>query len=326
MAKAKQIQWNQTANTPVVLVFGAEDFLASRAVKAIKLAQLAVNPALEISEIDAAEYEAGRLIELTSPSLFNEPRLVIIDGLERCTDEMIEDGIAYLSDVSHESTVIFKHAGAVRGKKLLDALRESADVTEVLCGKLAKDQDRQDFAAAEFRSAGRKISATALRNLVAAFGDDSAGLAAACLQMMQDVVGDISEEVVDQYFGGRVEVDVFKVIDAAVAGNAGRALELLRHVYEAGQDSVQIVAAIAHKTRILAKVLNNRSVTAAQLGTKPFFLDAARRDVLSWSEDGMANVITEIARADAASKGAERDAAFAVERLLILIARKGKID
>jgi len=39
----------------------------------------------------------------------------------------------------------------------------------------------------------------------------------------------------------------------------------------------------------------------------------------------MANVITEVARADAASKGAERDAEFAVERLLILIANRGKL-
>lgn len=325
MAKAKQTNWNQVAVSPVILVFGAEDFLASRAVRAIKQSLLAKNPALEISELDAGEYEAGRLIELTEPSLFNEPRLVIIDGLERCTDEMIEDGIAYLKDVGVESTVVFKHAGAVRGKKLLDSLRENEHVTEILCNKLAKEQERVDFAAEEFRAAGRRINNLALRKLVSAFGDDSAGLASACLQLMQDVVGDIDEAVIDQYFGGRVEVDVFKVIDAAVAGNAGRALELLRHVYEAGQDPVQIVGAIAHKMRLLAKVLNNRGVTAAQLGTKPFFLDNARRDALNWTEEGMANVITEVARADAASKGAERDAEFAVERLLILIANRGKL-
>jgi DNA polymerase-3 subunit delta len=52
-------------------------------------------------------------------------------------------------------------------------------------------------------------------------------------------------------------------------------------------------------------------------------IDKARRQVSGWTEDGLANVIQEIAVCDAAAKGAERDSQFAMERLLMMISRKG---
>lgn len=323
MAKAKQIKWNQSGTAAVYLVSGAEDFLASRVTRRIRDGLRKSNPQLEFSQLQASEYESGRLAELTAPSLFDEPRLVVIDGVETCTDALIEDGLAYLADVNSESTVIFRHSSGVRGKKLLDALRNSDLVLEITCEKITKENDRLAFAAEEFKAAGRQISNAALRDLVSAFGDDVAGLAAACGQLMQDVSEAIDEKVIAKYFGGRVEVDNFKVIDAAAAGNAGDALLFLRHSFAAGQDPVALIGAIAHKMRTMAKILNNRSVTAQQIGAHPFVFDKARRDIAGWTEDGMARVISELAATDAAVKGGERDPQYAVERLLLLISRKG---
>jgi DNA polymerase-3 subunit delta len=324
VAKAKQVKWNQVSNAPVVLVSGAEDFLAARAIKSLRDSLRGKNPQLEISEVEAAEYESGRLIDLTTPSLFDEPRLVIINGVEKCSDALIEDGVAYLSDINAESTVVFRHVSGVRGKKLLEAIRSAEKSLEVVCDKLVKEPDRLAFAQDEFKAAAKKISNIAVRNLVSAFGDDAAGLASACQQLIQDVPGDIDEALVERYFGGRVEVDSFKVIDAATAGDVGQALTLLRHSLGSGNDPVALVGAIAHKVRLMAKHLNNRGATGGQLGNaQPWAIDRARRDLVGWTEAGMANVIIELARCDAATKGAERDPSFAVERLLLLIARKG---
>ena len=324
MAKAKQIKWDQPASGPVILVSGGEDFLASRVLREIRDSLRKISPQLEISEVDAGEYEAGRLIELTAPSLFDEPRLVIVSGVERCTDALIEDGLAYLVDINDESTVVFRHASGVRGKKLLDAIRNFDHATEVSCERIIKEADRTAFATGEFKAAGRKATHQAIRDLVAAFGEDTAGLAAACNQLLQDSADTIDEKIVDKYFGGKVEVDTFKVIDAAVAGDIATALTLLRHALESGQDAVSMVGAAGHKVRMMAKAINNRSVTAAQLGTNSSWLaDKARKDVAGWTEEGMANVVREVARADAAAKGGERDPNYAIERLFMLIARKG---
>jgi len=323
VSKAKQIKWNQSAQAPVYLVSGPEDFLAARVMRNIRDSRKTVNPQIEVAQLSAAEYYAGQLTELTAPSLFDEPRLVIIEGVETCTDDLIEDGVAYLADISDESTVVFRHSSGVRGKKLLDALRGSDRVVEITCERIVKENDRVAFATEEFRSADKKINNAALRALVSAFGEDTAGLAAACSQLVQDVAGAIDERTIESYFGGRVEVDNFKIVDAAAAGQAGEALLYLRHALGSGVDPVSLIGAIAHKIRVMAKIINNRSVTASQVGAHPFVFDKARRDISGWTEAGMANVIQQLAATDAAVKGAERDSEFAVERLLLLIARRG---
>jgi len=323
VGKAKKVNYNSVPSGAVVLIAGPEDFLASRVIRAIKDAKRAANPMLEVTELDASDYAPADIFSLTEPSLFNDPRLLVISNVERCTDALIEDGIAYLNQISPDSTVVLYHSTGVRGKKLLDALRSSDAVTEVAVERLAKDQERIAFATAEFAASGRKVTNGAIRDLCQAFTDDLAELAAACNQLMQDVAETIDEKTVERYYAGRVQTTSYTVIDAALAGQAGEALKLFRHAVSGGLDVVPMVAAVGAKMRLMARVYENRSATIAQLGGQAWMIDKARRQVSGWTEDGLATVIQEIAICDAAAKGAERDPEFAMERLLLLISRKG---
>ena len=323
MSKAVQLTWNQTTESKLILVSGGEEFLANRFLRALKETRKRVHPALEVTEVDASQYEAGRLYELTAPSIFGEERLVIIDKVESCSDDLIADGLELLKEALEDCTVVFRHASGVRGKKLLDALRGSSNVAEVICEKITKEADRISFATQEFKAAKRVATIPAVRALVESFGEDLAGLAAACNQLLQDVQDDIDEKVVERYFSGRADVDTFKIADAAIAGNAGLALSILRQAFEAGAEPASMVGAFAHRIRGLAKLLNNRHATAAQLGMQPWAMDKARKELVGWTEAGMANVISELAEMDAASKGMDRAPEFAAERFVLLLANKG---
>ena len=323
MAKARTAGWNQSVSTPVVLVSGPEEFLAGRSIRGIRETLKQADPMLEVTEIEAADYNAGAIFELTSPSLFNEPRLLIIRGVEKCTDALIEDGAKYLADPTSDTTVIFRHSSGVRGKKLLEALRSSELVTEVSCQPIKKDQARVEFVKTEFATAKKQINQAAIRALCDAFNDDLAELSAACQQLIQDAAANVDEALVDRYYSGRVETNAFKAADAAIAGRTGEALALLRHAISSGGDPVPMVAAIAMRMRILAKVYGSRTLTPAQIGAEPWAIEKAKREVAGWTEDGLAAVIQEIAACDAAAKGAERDPIFALERLMILISNRG---
>src|SRR5690606_36828701 len=146
-------------------------------------------------------------------SLFGEQRLVSVSGVEKCTDAFIQEAVAYLEHPQDGATVILRHTGAsVRGKKLLDALRGGAgDGIEIACPTVKRDSHRVDFAAGEFKVARRRSAPNALRALVSAFADDLTELASACQQLLCDVDGDISEETVNKYYGGRFEVSAFVV-------------------------------------------------------------------------------------------------------------------
>jgi DNA polymerase-3 subunit delta len=322
----KPVSYRQIKATPLVLVSGSEELLAGRGIKQLRDQLRAEAPELEVTELDASDYSAGELDEYSSPSLFGEPRLIIIRSVERCTDELIEDGIRYLQDPTEDTVVIFRHNGSsVRGKKLLEALRESKLTTEVACEPL-KDKDKPSFVAEEFKAAGKQITQQAIRDLCAAFTSDLAELASACQQLIQDASETIDEKIVEKYYSGRVETTSFKVADMAIAGNVGEALALLRHAVSLGVDPVPIVSAFANKIRLMAKIYQNSSATAAQLGVNPYGLEMARREVRAFDEEGLANLVREVARADAASKGAERDPVFAIERLIILIGNRGKLS
>ena len=322
-----QLSWREPHPAPIVLVSGPEEVCAERAIAAVRDYLRAEDPAVEISDLRADDYEAGTLLAVTSPSLFGEPRLVRVQGVEKCTDAFLAEALAYLDHPQEGATVVLRHTGAtVRGKKLLDAIRAGAGGgVEVACSAIKRDSDRVDFAAGEFQAAGRRIAPAALRALVSAFADDLTELAGACQQLIADVSGDITEEVVSRYYGGRVEASAFTVADTAIAGRYGDALLALRHALASGADPVPLVAAVASKLRTMARVAGTREPSralAARLGMKDWQVDRARRDLSGWSEATLAMAIQAAARADAEVKGASRDPVFALERMVTVIATR----
>ena len=326
MSKAKQADWRKVAPAPIVLAFGPEDYLISRVIRSIREQLRLLDSSLEVTEIEAADYSGGQLQDLSSPSLFASPRLIIIRGMERCSDELIADGVEYLGSVSPDSTVILTHsASSVRGKKLLDALRADSNVTEVSCLKIAKDAERTAFINAEFVAEGRQISAGAVRALEQAFSGDLAELASACSQLMQDSAAAINEELVDAYYGGRIETKSWEISDAALAGQSAKALSLVRHTLASGSDPVPIVSTISGAVRQLAKSFGNRSITATELGVPPWKLEQIRRNLNGWTDAGLANAINAVVEADSAAKGAHRDPVYVIEQLVLLISKKGLV-
>lgn len=323
----RQLSWRSPEPAPIVLVAGPEEVCAERAIAGLRDYLKAEDPSLEVSDVRADDYAAGTLLGMASPSLFGEPRLVRVAGVEKCSDAFLTEALAYLENPQEGATVVLRHTGAsVRGKKLLDAIRAgTGGGVEIAVPAIKRDSDRFDFAAGEFSAAGKRIAPSALRTLVSAFADDLTELAAACQQLISDVPGDIGDQVVERYYGGRVETTAFAVADTAIAGRYGDALLTLRHALSSGADPVPLVAAIASKLRTMARVAGTRepsSALAARLGMKDWQVDRAKRDLVGWSESALATAIQAAARADAEVKGASRDPVFAVERLVTVIATR----
>ncbi len=322
-----QLSWREPRPAPIVLVSGPEEVCAERAIASLREYMRAEDPSVEVSDIRADDYAAGTLLAYSSPSLFGEPRLVRISGVEKASDVFLAEALAYLDAPQDGATVVLRHTGAsVRGKKLLEAVRSgTGGGVEIACAAVKRDSDRHDFAAAEFATAGKPIAPAALRALVSAFADDLTELAAACQQLIADIPGAIDEDTVRRYYGGRVETTAFAVADTAIAGRYGEALLTLRHALASGADPVPLVAAIASKLRTMARVAGSResaSALAARVGLKDWQVERARRDLAGWNEASLGGAIQAAARADAEVKGASRDPVFALERLVTIIATR----
>lgn len=320
-----QLEPREIRPAPLVLLAGPEDYFADLALDLLRRTLRLEDPSLEVSELDAASYAAGELATVVSPSLFMEPRLVIATGVEKASDAFIEEAARYVAGPVDGTTLVLRHAGGTRGKRLLDAVRAAEGLAvEVPCPK-PKANELFGLVQGEFRAERRRIEPQAVAQLVAAFNTELPELAAACRQLIAVTNDDVTERDVERYYGGRVETTGFKIADAAIAGRVRDSLGLARHGLEQGLHPVPIVAAVAGKLRLMAKVSDLRgsdAQLAGQLGAAPWQVGQARRELRDWDDRMLGRAIVLTAETDQLVKGGSRDAAFAVERLLRKVATR----
>lgn len=318
---AKTLAWNQARLAPVVLVKGSEVLLADRAVASLLAAAKKRDTQVEVTWLEAAVYEPGTLRTLTSPSLFGEERCIVVTGVEAATDAFLTDVLGYLTDPAPDASLVLRHAGGVRGKKVVDAV-SGAGFPVVACDPVKRDADKVAFARQEFDDAKRPVDSYALRALVDALGNDLAALVAGCAQLIADTSGPITADDVRRYYAGRVEASSFAVADAMALGDGPAAIRLLRHAFATGAEPVPMVGALALKVRTLVKVQATRGRGGSpgrDLGLASWQLDKANRELAGWTPEGLAVAITAIAAADAEVKGGGRNAEYAVERAVLRV-------
>lgn len=330
-AKIAKIGFDEARPAPVVLISGPEQFLADRASRSIREALRVSDAALEIHDIDAAGYGAGELFTVASPSLFAEPRLIRVEGVEKASDAFLEDAKRYLTQPAEDTTLVLRHASGQRGKALLDAVRGDAGASigavEVVCAEIKKDGDRLSFAQSEFRRLDAQIAPGALRSLVAAYQGGIGELTGAIEQLVSDLGKRISEQDVERSTEGRVEAGAFKVADAATAGRAAEALVLLRQALSTGTDAIPMLAALNMKVRAMARVYGARGSSgelASAFGMAPWQVERAQRETRGWTEGDLARAIDLAAETELSLKGGTRDPIYALEKYVLFVAKRGR--
>lgn len=309
---------------PLILLKGPEEYVAARAMDRIKAGLRAQHAALEYTRFDVSDASPGELTTLASPSLFGEPRLILAEDLAQMNDTFLDEALRFLAEPADpEVTLVLRHSGGNRGKKLVDAVSAAGVVVD--CSALKSDGDKLDFVRQEFRAAGRGIHPEAARALVAAAGSTLSDLGSACQQLMRDVGTDISADDVEKYFGGRVEASAFKVADAVFAGRGEAALRLYRHAIATGVSPVAVTAALAMKARQVAALVDHRgpqAELAKTLKMAPWQLKQASETARRWAPRAAAEAVEAVAAADAEVKGLSRTPEYAVEKAIAAISGK----
>lgn len=305
---------------PIVLVIAGEPVLGDRAVRDLKKAVIQQNPNTDVVELDAAQYKAGELAALFTPSLFGDPRCVLVPNLEALNAPLQDELLAYLASPDPDATLILRHNGGQRGKKVVAALKKKVPTYDY--PKIKYPRDKAKIVQQDVRDAGRKISAAAVDAMVAALGSDLRELLAFTSQLLADVSGPINENHVHTYLAGRVEASTFNVADAVVAGNTSRAVELTRHALATGSSPVSVLGAIASKLRAMAQMLGLRSRRIdAHVRMNEWQMNRAKADLRGWKAANLAEAIEIVARADAQVKGAARSPQYALEAAILQIGK-----
>lgn len=315
--------WAPVPLAPVILLYGPDDYFAQRALDGLKKSFGQAQGDYELVSISARDYQAGQLTVLASPSLFDQAKLIRVDHLSAMSEAFLQDALAYLENPDPSLLLVLHHTGGNRGKKLLDKVRASKSYVFFDCKPLKTERERVDFLLAEFRGYGKKVSPQVAASLAAAT-QDTAELASAARQLSEDEPGEISQQTIEKYYGGRAQVTAFKVADAALAGQSRTALSLLRQSLEAGNDPIPLLAALTSKLRTIAKVQGLRGSSqqlAAELKMAPWQVEAAQREARRFSPQDLAQLLALLAQADAQLKGENLDARYPLEKAVLKVSQ-----
>lgn len=308
------------------LVSGKEEFLITAVLARFKEIAKKKDASTMVHEIEASSYVTSGLDQITSPSLFGEPRLVIVDHLERMNDVFLQEALAQLQgEQDPDVWLVYVHRGGNRGKKLLTALQNMAE--QVVCDPIKYDSQKIQFVTQMVKAQKREISAQAAQILVDALGDDLAQLAGAVRQLIADVSEDIGVEAVKIYYGARVEVNGFEVADLTINGKIAPALVALRHAFEVGVTPVAVVAAIIYKIRQITKVLAYKAgqLDISDLGMQPWQLNQVQQEARYWTSLAVGVAYRAVTKASYETKGGSADAEYAVEKAVRAVCRARRL-
>jgi DNA polymerase-3 subunit delta len=313
-----------SAPPALVLIRGDEPLLVDRAIQRVVAGAQRADPETERREAAAAGLGVGEFADLVAPSLFAEPRVVVIRGAHEAAKELATALLGYAAAPVEGVTLAVQHSGGARNKPLADGLVK-AGATVLECAKITRPGDRIEFVRREIKAAGGTATPEAVAALVDAVGNDLRELASASSQLVADTGGMIDETAVRRYHRGRAEVSGFTVSDLAVAGDVPGALEALRWAIGIGVPQVVIADALADGVRTIAKVAGagggNPYQLAAQLGMPPWKIDRARGPARQWSAAGLARAMAVVAELNADVKGQAADADYALERAVLDLGR-----
>ena len=159
---------------PLVLVTGDETLLVDRAMSGPCAAARRIDPGRGAPGRPGAGLRPGEFWDLVAPSLFAEPRVVVIRGAQEATKDLATALTTYCSDPVEGVTLLVHHAGGARNKAMVDTMTK-AGATVVICNKITKPAERIDFVRAEIRRAGGATTPDAVAALVDAVGLRPAG-------------------------------------------------------------------------------------------------------------------------------------------------------
>jgi DNA polymerase-3 subunit delta len=323
--------------TRITLITGTEQFLAERAVANVKRSLRSAGDfdlvVVEISE----ETRPGDLFAATSATLLGGNRLVIIVGSELLDEKLAAELQEVIAMPDDELWLIIRHQDGRKNRKLVDALKPLCEL--VTADKIAGKRDLDAFLVAEAARFKRKISPDAIESLRTSLGDDIRLLAAAIDQITAATTGNLTQEMVEEYFDGIAEIRGYHVSDRLWAGDLAQALEKFRWMVlnDGAGANIQVVAAIATDLRSMVRIMGaaggqSDEEIARSLGWSEkmaWKVRALRSVARGWKPAALAHFANRLADIDAQLKGGaagigldETARTAVVEKFLVDIARK----
>jgi DNA polymerase-3 subunit delta len=291
---------------PVTLLWGEDEFL-------LREAALELLGDLQPVEVDGGLWQGGETGDLATPSLFGEPRALLVSNARALPDDGVRELARYLETPDPGAPLVLVAVVGDRAKApaaLVKLVKGVGTVTEV------KIQRKELPAWILKRAKTRELDLApdGAAALVDILGEEPGALARAVDQLATAFAGErISREIVSRQFRGLGEQHVWDLCDKAFSRDLPGAMRSLRTLLEAGEAGLMLLGAITSRLRDLIRVksLPERLAppeAARQAGLRfDWQVRRYREQAKRFSPEGLAGIHERIAWADRALKSGATD-------------------
>jgi DNA polymerase-3 subunit delta len=310
--------------TPVTVIVSAEELLVVRALEDLSGRLGEGVGSAEVTHVQAADLTTADVIDLRTPSLFGDRRLVVVHDIAALPEPLS----TALADYAHNplaEVFLALVAAPSTPRRLIEALAtRGAEV--VRPARPSRPAERRTFVQQEARRHAVALSGRAADALLESVGTDLRELAAAVDQLAESASSArIDEELILRYYRGRAETTGFAVADTTLSGETRQALQLLRQALDAGTAPLLITSAMASGLRDVARVRAAAGLAPGEIAKRlqmpDWKVERTLRRGRSWTDAGVAAALRAVAAADLDVKGAGADDAYVLERLVLAVAK-----
>jgi DNA polymerase III subunit delta len=231
----------------VALLWGEDPFL-------LREAALELLADLEPAEVDGAGWQGGELQSLATPSLFGEPRALLVSDARSLPKEALDELAAYLAAPDPDATLVITCTIAERGKlpvALQKLVEPAGDVRKV---EIAR-KELEPWLVARAKAQGIEVAIPGARALVEALGTEPGQLVAALQQLADAFPGArVGPAEVARQFRGLGEQKTWDLCDRAFAKDLPGAIRSWRSIEEGGDEAIMVLGGIAARLRDLLRV------------------------------------------------------------------------
>ncbi len=302
--------------TSVHLLWGEDAFLLREAASEI-LGD--VQPV----EVDAAEWQGGETSDLATPSLFGDPRALLVTDAKSLPDAGVAELKAYLANPAPDAPLVLLAVVGERAKAPAALVKVVQPVGEVREVKVA----RKDLAGWVARRASVRhvqLAGDAAAALVGSIGEDPAALDQALVQLSTAFPGErVTADTVQRQFRGLGDQHTWDLCDRAFRRDLPGAMRSLRALTDARAEPIMVLGAIASRLRDLLRMraLPDRmppSDAARAAGLRfEWQARAYREQARRFTLEELVEIHGQVVEADRMLKSAGADAAVVVLPMLI---------
>ncbi|MGH2680286.1 MAG: DNA polymerase III subunit delta [Actinomycetota bacterium] len=235
------------APPPVTLLWGEDAYL-------LREAALDLLGEVKAAEVDAADWEGGELQGLSTPSLFGEPRALLVNDAKSLRKETLDEIARYLATPDPDAKLVLSCVVADRGKVPAALQKLVEPVGQVRKVDIAR-KELEPWLVSRAKERGLDLAIPGARALVEALGPEPGQLVSALDQLQDAFTGErIGPREVSSQFRGLGEQKTWDLCDRAFAKDLPGAIRSLRAIEEAGDEALMVLGGIAARLRDLLKV------------------------------------------------------------------------